>query len=697
MKSAVRILLLIIFISQIIQLSAADLDNSSIIIKPSFELPLGEKSSVFNADAPYKPGGAVSFNLQYIPPNTPLFFFTGVLGYSIFPTQAENLTVLNGGVRTGLNFRFGDTLSLNTGLELGWYLGMYPGNDAGSNPYAGGNIDLSWDISPEFTLSAGGGYKYFLGYENATESYTDLYQGASVSIGTVFHLSSGDNRTRVKVENIKFDPVFPVFYGYYDNNSLGSVSVINGENSTITDVKVYFDVNQYMEEPKLSATFPSLKRGESVEVELKALFSNSVMQLTESTKVSANIITEYTYLGERFKSVTPHTLRIYDRNSMMWDDDRKAASFVTAKDSTVLLFAKNTAGIIRDQGNNPINLNFRIAMGIFETLRLYGMNYVVDPQSSYTEAIKNKQYIDYLQFPSQSLTYRAGDCDDLSILTSALLEAVGIKTAFITAPGHIYMAFSLDMPESQARNVFSNTDDFIFLDDETWVPIEITLVSDGFLKAWKVGAKDWRENITRGDAVMYPIHQAWEFYEPVAIPGSALSLIFPDKENIISNYTDNLQQFINREILPKVSSFKDKISSGNDSARLRNRFGVLYARYGQYNDATEQFKKAIRMNPSYVSPLINLGNIYFLNEKTDNALSWYKKAEKLDPFNSKVIAAVARTQYELEDYKEASERYAKLKVQAPDLAAEYSYLGNESTYSGRAAAATAKGTTLWDE
>lgn len=697
MKRTVMILFIILFFSQVLYVYAAVLENNSIIIKPAFELPLGEKSSVFNEDAPFKPGGSISLNLQYISPDLPIFYFSGILGYSLFPTQAENLSVISAGFGSGLNLRIGDVLSLSAGAELGWYVGMYPDSDPGSNPYAGGSVNLSWDISPGLTLAAGAGYKYFLGYEQATESYTDLYQGASVTLGTVFHLSGGDNRTKVKMDRIEFDPVFPVFYGYYDDHPLGTVSVTNGENSAITDVKVYFNVNQYMEEPKLSAEFPVLKRGESVDVELNALFTNSVMQLTESTKVSANIITEYTYLGERFTTTVPHTLRIYDRNSMMWDDDRKAASFVTAKDSTVLLFAKNTAGIIRDQGNNPINLNFRIAMGIFETLRLYGMNYVIDPQSSYIEAIENKQFIDYLQFPSQSLTYRAGDCDDLAILVSALLEAVGIKTAFITSPGHIYMAFSLDMPESQARNVFTNTDDFIFMDDETWVPMEITLISDGFLKAWKIGAKDWRENIVRGDALMYPIHEAWEFYEPVAIPGSALSLIFPEKKSILASYNENLQYFINREILPKVSYFEDKISGGSDSARLRNRFGVLYARYGQYKDATVQFNRSIRMDSSYISPLINLGNINFLNENSDGALSWYQKAERLEPLNSKVLAAVARTQFELEEYQQAEERYAKLKELAPALAAEYAYLGNESSFTGRAAAATSKGTTLWAE
>ena len=337
----------------------------SIIVRPAFELPIGKKSAIFNEDALYTPGGSATVNLQYVLPDFSNFYYGGNLGYSFLPTQAETLSILSAGLEGGLSLRIGDVFSVSTGAELGWYVGMYPESDAGSNPYGGGNLYLSWDFTPGFSLSAGGGYRYYLGYDAAASSYTDLYQGVRFTLGTVFHINTKNNRSRIKVRDIEFDPVFPVFYGYYDDNAIGKVSVINGESSSISDVKVYFNVNQYMEEPKLSAEIPVMSRGESVDVNLKALFTNSVMQLTESTKVSASIITEYTYLGERFSSTTPYTLRIYDRNSMMWDDDRKAASFVNAKDSTVLLFAKNTAGIIREQGNNPINLNFRIAMGIF--------------------------------------------------------------------------------------------------------------------------------------------------------------------------------------------------------------------------------------------------------------------------------------------------------------------------------------------
>ena len=53
--------------------------------------------------------------------------------------------------------------------------------------------------------------------------------------------------------------------------------------------------------------------------------------------------------------------------------------------------------------------------------------------------------VDFLQFPYQTLLYHGGDCDDLSILNCSLFEALGIQTAFITIPGHIYMAYEISL------------------------------------------------------------------------------------------------------------------------------------------------------------------------------------------------------------------------------------------------------------
>ena len=45
-------------------------------------------------------------------------------------------------------------------------------------------------------------------------------------------------------------------------------------------------------------------------------------------------------MGTEFTKTETATIQMYDRNTMTWDDDRKAASFVTAKDPVILRFAK---------------------------------------------------------------------------------------------------------------------------------------------------------------------------------------------------------------------------------------------------------------------------------------------------------------------------------------------------------------------
>ncbi len=701
-----RLSALIVCMSAVLSapLFSQGLANFSVHLRPGIEVPIGSKSSLFTDNAMYKIGGSGSLRLQYIFPEFPIIYSEGMVNYGLQRTQADPLSLLSFGVGGGINLRIGNIMSFFAGPELGWYVGFFQDasgesteTSKGSNPYFGGSTHVMWDFTPNFTLSVGGGYKYYLGYDQESDSFTDLYQGAFATVGTVFHMAGNSGRSKLKVENVQFDPVFPVFYGYYDDNPVGSVTVRNEENSSITDVEVYFNVNQYMEQPKLSAIIPSLKRGESQEVDLKALFTNNMLQLTESTKVSAEIIAEYTYLGKRFTHTVPQTLRILDRNSMTWDDDRKAASFVTAKDPTVLIFSKNTAGLIREQGNNPINLNLRIAMGIFETLRLYGMNYVIDPQSAYQDKSQDASVIDYLQFPAQSLTFRAGDCDDLSILYSSLLESVGIETTFITMPGHIFMAFSLDMEPKEAEKEFTNTDNLIFLEDKTWVPVEMTLITEGYLKAWRIGAKQWREASAKNVTGFFPIHEAWNTYGPVAMPGGALSLVYPSTESIIASYKENLEVFINREIQPKVDYYNEQLSERGDSAKIRNRFGILYARYGLYSQAEEQFVAAVSKDSRFTAPMVNMGNVYFLREDMDQALSWYEKAKQLEPDNPKVLAGLARTQYELEKYDDAENNYRNLKIQNADMAARYAYIVNESATVGRAAAAQDKGKTLWED
>ena len=258
-------------------------------------------------------------------------------------------------------------------------------------------------------------------------------------------------------------------------------------------MKVSFFVKQYMDQPKVCGEFPKLARGQEVEVPVYALFNDGIFAVTEGTKTAGEISVEYSYLGRELSNSYPVTVTVNNRNAMTWDDNRKAAAFVTAKDPLILSFAKRIGSGIDAAGRTAFSGKLRLAMGLFEALSSYGIGYIQDPTTPYAELSANKTALDFLQFPGQTLAYKAGDCDDISILYCALLEAVGVRTAFITAPGHIFMAFNLEMEAETAKKTFQNPNDLIFRDGETWVPVEITLVRDGFLKAWTIGAKEWRE------------------------------------------------------------------------------------------------------------------------------------------------------------------------------------------------------------
>jgi hypothetical protein len=230
-----------------------------------------------------------------------------------------------------------------------------------------------------------------------------------------------------------------MFYTYYSDHPVGKATLTNKTNKKISDIEVTLFVKQYMDNPKNCSAPSELGRGEEKEIELYALFTDSVLKIIEGTKISAEITMEFTLDGNRYRENYIDAIHIYNRSALTWDDDRKAAVFVTTKDPAVLTFSKNIAGMIKDEGSRTVHPNIRIALALHEALELYGLIYIEDPSTPYKEFSGDKTAVDFLQFPRRTLQYKGGDCDDLSILYSALLESVGIPTAFITIPGHIYI------------------------------------------------------------------------------------------------------------------------------------------------------------------------------------------------------------------------------------------------------------------
>jgi tetratricopeptide (TPR) repeat protein len=354
----------------------------------------------------------------------------------------------------------------------------------------------------------------------------------------------------------------------------------------------------------------------------------------------------------------------------MWDDDRKAAAFVTAKDSAVLRFSKNVLAMVKDKGSRAVNKNLLAAMALHEATRVYGLAYVTDPADSYAAVLDDKTAVDFLQFPRQTLDYKGGNCSALSILYAALLESVGIETAFITVPGHILMAVSLDLDPDRARKEFRSPDDLIFSGDKAWLPIETTDRAAGFLAAWQEGAKEWRENLARSQAMLYPVHEAWSVYEPVGMRADAPCSPLPDGDKVAAAYLEEPVRYSDNEILPEAARLQAEIDRSRGSPKSVNELGVLYARYGLSDRAEAKFKLVLE-GGDYAPALVNLGNVYYLRGETERALPFYERAQKLAPDSTAVLLAIAQANHRLENYGLAKLAYERLKATAPALAERY--------------------------
>jgi tetratricopeptide (TPR) repeat protein len=351
--------------------------------------------------------------------------------------------------------------------------------------------------------------------------------------------------------------------------------------------------------------------------------------------------------------------------------------------------------MVRDHHSRAINLTFRIAIGLFESLRLHGINYVVDPQTPYEDYSRDATVVDYVQFPSQTLEYRAGDCDDLSILYSTLLESIGTESAFITVPGHIYMAFSLGMTPGEAERLFWDTDDLIFKDEQTWVPVEVTMVQKGFLQAWEMGAKQWRKHDPEGTAGFYPIHEAWREYEPVGLSGTGSGSSFPPHEIVMEYYANAVSNFVEREIADRVVVLEQQIVESRNPAPLQNKIGVMYARYGILDKAKTFFEEAAKSG--YTPAMINLGNILYLDRKFDRALEYFDRAHESRPGMPAALVGIAKVNHELENYGTVRKVYTELQQRSPETAAKYSYLVSGSVAKGRASALMDQEKVMWSE
>lgn len=326
----------------------------------------------------------------------------------------------------------------------------------------------------------------------------------------------------------------------------------------------------------------------------------------------------------------------------------------------MLTFAKNTHAAVESMKGLAGDRNMRVALGIFEALNLFGLQYSPDPSSPYGAALGGGA-VDFLQFPAQTLQFRSGDCDDLTILYCTLLESLGIETAMLTVPGHIFPAFALAMSPAEAEGLFAGTQDYIEMDGKVWIPVEITLIKKGFSQAWRQAINEYNTARGKGEANFFRVRESWEVYEPVGFIETSQAPTIPEKSKLEQGVSREQRKVVDILLAGKEGELRkavDAARAGLAKSKAQNKLGVFYARLGLDDKARTEFEKA--KSGGLVPAEVNLGNLLFRQERFAESITAFRDILGKEPDNKGALYGLVQAAAMAGQQKLAEDTLSKL-------------------------------------
>ncbi|MFH2115542.1 MAG: hypothetical protein ABIJ86_13660 [Spirochaetota bacterium] len=538
-------------------------------------------------------------------------------------------------------------------------------------------------LNPSFKLCIGITpslrYVYGLG---PLDTYNGLVFG--VGFGASYRFGQDPDAVQNTVRAIRFTktevpPLFAAMQSYYARGKAGTVVITNSGKYTISDLQLSFMQAGFMDSPTPCLSLDSMEPGEAIEVPVLASFNDQVFSTQGVTALTGEFIVQYTAKGRPVEQRHSVTYDLYDKNALTWDDDRKAAAFITPQDSAVRNYASFIRQIHKDITNPFLSKNLQFAMQAYDALAELGIMYQVDPTSPFTEVQEDTFSVDSISLPRETLQRRTGDCDDLTVLFNTLLQSVGIQTALVTTPGHIYSAFNTEIPAHEYQRLHPDRRMFMEVDGQLWVLVEITLIGMAdFMRAWNTGVSEFRlyDTNTRVRG-FYRTAEAQDIFRPISLRETDLGLQYGESSRITRKFSSELSQLMDGILKPYAEK-----AEGSNSVRDWNAYGVAAAQLGAESQARLAFERCLEIDPANINAKLNIGSILYLGAEYSDALSEFKAVETI--IESKGTASrgiqtslflnLSMAHYSLEQYEQARIYYDKAQAVNPEAARRFDYL-----------------------
>lgn len=291
--------------------------------------------------------------------------------------------------------------------------------------------------------------------------------------------------------------IYPSSYETLAYQPVGKVRVRNISSKPI-QAKASFYVEKYMDAPTETPQV-YLNPDEEQAIPLTAVFNELVKRIPRMT-IYEGMVSVSAAPAREYDDTFQTRVLIHGKND--WDGDvRSLRYFVTPDDPAVIRYSRDVLLQNRDMlAAVPPDLErFHKAKVLFRSFS-GKIIYVNDP----------KQSADYVQYPAETLQLQGGDCDDMTVCFSSLLNSIGISTAFVdvappdrTGDSHIYLLFDTGLAPEFGKNISDNPKRYLVRKnprgvDTIWIPVETTVITRGFDEAWTSGAQEYFDDTEVG-------------------------------------------------------------------------------------------------------------------------------------------------------------------------------------------------------
>jgi len=472
---------------------------------------------------------------------------------------------------------------------------------------------------------------------------------------------------RIVMEDLRLERMFVAAHKQYATEPLGRIRVRNDSAEDYKGMRLSFFIKDYMDFP-VTKDIAELKAKTFVEIPLNATFNRKVLEIDEDTRVLVVATLAMADARDGSQEVT-QAMTLYGKNALVWTNSDMIGSFITPRDDTLRNFVREAVNRYATPAQSVLNRPLTQAATLFNTLSAHGLRYQPDPNSPYSKLRADQ--VDYVQFPRETLRLKSGDCDDLSVLLAAAFENLGIESALVEVPAHLFMMFRTGVKEAD-RGLISLQDELLVIrDGEVWIPVEATLVATSFSEAWAEGARRYREAAAAKQARVVSLRQAWDRFPPAALAPAGYSVEPPSGEHlrrlIQREHTVLLARRLEREVAP----FRQALSANPKDAEARLQIGTIYARNGIEDVALKEFDAILALQPKHASAQNNRGNLYFARGDFESALDAYRSAEEADPADGGIRLNAALAYYRLGKLAEARTKFREATQLRADLAAQY--------------------------